>query len=132
METRYNEATKNRPEGTRMIDGPAIFTDLVAVTKQLYGERAWATNDLNGITVFKTDQMTVVLTVIKEGTKIKKNAVEGLFMIVVLKGKLLVVTDDEDYILENGNMLNLHPQVSHSITAKKETVLLQVTSHLLE
>ena len=129
MEIKQNEATKNRPEGSRVIDGPAVFTDLVEISRQLRTEKAWATNDLNGITVFKTDRVTAVLTLIKEGTRIKKNLVDGQFMLLVLEGKLLVETDEGNYTLETANLLNLHPQVSHNLTAKKETLLLQVTSH---
>ncbi len=128
MENKYNEATINRPEGSRMIDGPCIFTDLVAVSEQLRKEKAWETNDLNGITVVKTDTLAIVLTIIKEGTRIKKNQVESPFTLMVLNGKLAVETDEKSYKLETGNMLNFHPGISHDIIADKETVLLQMTS----
>ena len=92
MELKQNEATKNRPEGTRAIDATTVFTNLVEVSKQLRTEKAWDTNDLNGITVFKTDNMTAVLTLIKERTTLKKIMVNGLFTIIVLDGKLNVET----------------------------------------
>jgi len=130
MEIKQNEATKNRPEGTRAIDATTVFTNLVDVSRQLRKEKAWETNDLNGITVFKTDRMTAVLTLIRERTTLKKIMVNGLFTILVLDGKLIVDTDDGSYTLETANMLNLHPNKSHSITAKKETLLLQITSNV--
>ena len=131
MEIKQNEATRNRPEGTRAIDATTVFTNLVEISKQLRTEKAWETNDLNGITVFKTDQMTAVLTLIKERTTLKKIMVNGVFTILVLDGKLLVETDDGNYTLETANMLNVHPNKSHSITAKKETLLLQITTHVM-
>jgi quercetin dioxygenase-like cupin family protein len=131
MEIKQNEATKNRPEGSRPIDATTVFTDLVEVSRQLRTEKAWETNDLNGITVFKTDQMTAVLTLIKERTTLKKIMVNGLFTILVLDGKLLVETDDGNYTLGPANMLNIHPNKSHSLTAKKETLLLQITNHMI-
>lgn len=127
MEFKFNEATVNRPEGSRIIDASWVFNDIEAMLKQLRSENAWEKNDRNGITVFKTDQLSVVLTILKAGTLIENNSVEGLFMLQVLKGSLLVETGDYPIKVEDGNILNLHAGIKHSILAKKETELLQIT-----
>ena len=40
IETKYNEATLNRPEGERIIDAPFVFTDLGKYSQQLRNEDA--------------------------------------------------------------------------------------------
>jgi len=127
MELKFNEATLNRPEGSRIIDASWVFTDIEAMLTQLRSENAWEKNDRNGITVFKTDQMTVVLTILKAGALVENNLVEGLYMLQVIKGGLVVDTGDCPIKLEQGNILNLHAGVKHNILAKKETELLQIT-----
>jgi quercetin dioxygenase-like cupin family protein len=127
MEFKFNEATVNRPEGSRIIDASWVFNDIETMIKQLRSENAWEKNDRNGITVFKTDQLSVVLTILKAGTLIENNSVNGLFMLHVLKGSLLVETGDYPIKVEQGNILNLHAGVKHSILAKQETEFLQIT-----
>ena len=127
MEFKFNEATINRPEGSRIIDASWVFTDIEAMLKQLRSENAWEKNDRNGITIFKTEQMTVVLTILKAGTLIENNSVDGLYMLQVIKGSLLVESGDYPIKVGEGNILNLHAGVKHSILAKQETELLQIT-----
>jgi quercetin dioxygenase-like cupin family protein len=128
METRYNDATINRPDGNRMIEGPVVFSDLPEISRQLWSEKAYATNELNGITVFKTDNLTTVLTILKKGTHINKNELEGPYSLLVLNGKLSIKTEGEKYKLRTGQMLNLQARVEFSIVAEKETVLLHSTA----
>jgi quercetin dioxygenase-like cupin family protein len=128
MEIKYNEATLNRPDGTRMIEGPAVFSNLVEISRQLRAEKAWETNDLNGITVFKTDEMAMVLTILKKGTRIRRNLVEGPFTLLVLSGKLEVEAEAGNYTLAPACMLNFQPQVAHDLHAVEETIVLQMTN----
>jgi hypothetical protein len=127
MEYRQNDATINRPEGSRPIDAPCVFTDLVATVEQLRNEKAWDTNDLNGITVYKTDTVAMVVTLLKVGTKVRKNSTDMPMSLLVLSGEVLVKTDDDVFTLRPANLLNLHPRICHDLEAKKETVLLQMT-----
>ena len=75
MELKRNEATLNRPEGDRVLDAPYVFMDLDDFVKQLKDEKAWDKNDRNGITIFKTDNLTTVLTCLHKGAEIKDNTV---------------------------------------------------------
>ena len=96
MEIKRNEATLNRPDGDRVLDAPYVFMDLNDFTKQLKDEEAWDKNDRNGITIFKTDGLTTVLTCLHKDAGIKDNMVDGLFQVQVLSGKIRVSTDDGD------------------------------------
>ena len=126
MEIKRNDATLNRPEGDRVLDAPYVFMDLDDFTKQLKDEEAWDKNDRNGITIFKTDNLTTVLTCLHKDASIKDNAVDGLFQVQVLDGKIRITTDDGDAELKQGEMMVFHPNVKHSIEAtKKSTLLLQ-------
>jgi quercetin dioxygenase-like cupin family protein len=126
MEIKRNEATLNRPEGDRVLDAPYVFMDLNDFGKQLKDEEAWEKNDRNGITIFKTDNLTTVLTCLHKDASIKDNAVDGLFQVQVLSGKIRVTTDDGDVEMKEGEMIVFHPNVHHDIVAlKKATLILQ-------
>jgi quercetin dioxygenase-like cupin family protein len=126
MEIKRNEATLNRPEGDRVLDAPYVFMDLNDFVKQLKDEEAWDKNDRNGITMFKTDNLTTVLTCLHKEAAIKDNTVDGLFQVQVLSGKIRVSTNDGDVDMKEGEMITLHPHVPHSLVAlKKSTLLLQ-------
>ena len=41
MEVKANSATRNRPDGERMLDAPYVFTDIKATIDQLKEEESW-------------------------------------------------------------------------------------------
>ena len=126
MEMKRNEATLNRPEGDRVIDAPYVFMDLDQFIKQIKNEETWDKNDRNGITVFKTESLTTVLTCLHKDAAIKDNSVDGLFQVQVLGGRIRVTTADGDVEMEQGQMIVFHPGIKHSIEAlKKSNLLLQ-------
>jgi quercetin dioxygenase-like cupin family protein len=126
MELKRNEATLNRPEGDRVIDAPYVFMDLGQFIKQLKNEETWDKNDRNGITIFKTDNLTTVLTCLHKDALIKDNLVDGILQVQVLSGRIRVTTADGDIDMEEGKMVVFHPGVQHSIEAlKKSSLLLQ-------
>ncbi len=126
MEIKRNEATLLRPEGDRVIDAPYVFMNLDEFRKQVKDEEAWEKGDRNGITIFKTDNLTTVLSCLHKDASIKENSVDGLFQVQVLDGKIRISTDDGDAEMKEGEMIVFHPNVRHSIEAlKKSTLLLQ-------
>ncbi len=129
MEIKRNEATLNRPEGDRVLDAPYVFMDMDEFIKQLKDEEAWDKNDRNGITIFKTDNLSTVLTCLHKDAAIDDNSVDGLFQVQVLDGKLRVTTVDGDVEMKQGEMIVFHPNVLHSLKAmKKSTLLLQTVN----
>lgn len=127
MDIKYNIATANRPDGSRLLDAPWVYADLETILEQLRSENAWERNDRNGITIFKTDRFTLVATIMKAGAAIMHNAVDGFLTLHVLEGKAEVQTADCPVVLVNGNMLHLHPFINHNIIARKETTILLTT-----
>ncbi|HSU29218.1 MAG TPA: hypothetical protein VLJ68_12615 [Chitinophagaceae bacterium] len=124
MEIKRNEATLNRPMGDRVIDAPYVFTDIPTFIRQLKDEEAWEKNDRNGITVFKTNHLAIVVTVLHKGAILSENEIDGLVSIQVLEGKVKVTTADGDFDLREMQLVNLHHCQQHSIEALKDSALL--------
>jgi quercetin dioxygenase-like cupin family protein len=126
MEMKRNEATLNRPEGDRVIDAPYVFMDLGQFIKQLKNEGTWDKNDRNGITIFKTENLTTVLTCLHKDALIKDNSVDGLLQVQVVGGRVRITTADGDIDMEEGQIIVFHPGIRHTIEAlKKSSLLLQ-------
>ena len=131
MEIKRNEATTNRPKGDRVIDASYVFSDLPSVIEQLRDEKAWNSNDRNGITVFKSDNISLVVSAFKAGAVISENEVEGYLTIQMLEGKAVFSTDDGDTVLSENHLVALHPHVVHSFKASTNCVVL-LTTYLRE
>lgn len=124
MENKRNEATQNRPEGDRVLDAPYVFINIPDFIRQLKSEEAWQKNDRNGITVFKTDRVTVVVTCLHAKAVLKNNLVDGIFTIQVLEGIVRVTTPDGDVDMQANQVMAFHQLVDHSIVALMDSVLL--------
>ena len=124
MELRNIDATINRPEGERLIDAPFVFVDLEKYIHQLKNEDAWEKNNRNGITVYKTDGITMVLTCLHRNAMIEKNTIDGWMTIQVLEGEIDFKVKEKTVTLKKHQLANLHPGVEHTILANKETTLL--------
>ncbi len=127
MDIKYNIATPNRPDGSRLLDAPWVYADLETILEQLRAEQAWDKNDRNAITIFKTERFTLVAMIMKAGASIKRNSVDGFLTLHVLEGRAEIETQDCPVVLTPGNMLHLHPFINHNIIAREETTLLLST-----
>ena len=129
MESKRNEATINRPDGDRVIDAPYVFINIPEFIKQLKSEEAWQKNDRNGITVFKTDKLTMVLTCLHAKAVLKDNLVDGIFTIQVLDGIIRVSSPDGEVDMLANQVIAFHQLVDHSIEAMTDAVVL-LTNHV--
>ncbi len=124
MEIKRNEATINRPEGDRVLDAPYVFVDIPSFIEQVKQEKAWEKSDRNGITVFKSDNLTVVITALQASAEIRENSVDGLLTLQVIKGEARVTMPDGDMTMTDNQMLAIHPGLVHSVLAITDTVFL--------
>ena len=124
MENKRNEATQNRPEGDRVLDAPYVFINIPEFIRQLKSEETWQKNDRNGITVFKTDRVTMVVTCLHAKAVLKNNLVDGIFTIQVLEGIIRITTPDGDVDMQANQVMAFHQLVDHSILALMDSVLL--------
>ena len=124
-----NEATYNRPEGTRVLDAPYVVTDINQSLQQLMNENGWEQTDCNGITLFKTENLTSVLVCMHTGSRIGENSIDGTVTIQIIEGEVELTADEEVITLHTGQMVMLHHDVTHSLLATEETVML-LTNHV--
>jgi hypothetical protein len=124
MEKRRNEATLNRPEGDRVLDAPYVFINIPDFIRQLKTEEAWQKNDRNGITVFKSERVTMVLTCLRAKAVMDDVLVDGIFTIHVLEGVIRVRTPDGEVDMQANQVMTFHQLVDHSIEAQMDSVLL--------
>ncbi|NCI46223.1 cupin domain-containing protein [Sediminibacterium soli] len=122
-----NEATLNRPDGDRVIDAPYVLADIADRIEQLKDEKAWETNDRNGITLVKNDKLTIVLTCLQDGAEIKDNSVNGILTIEVLKGAIHVSTDVDSFEMKKKSLISFRQNIVHSLRADGKAVLLLTT-----
>ena len=128
MEAKRNEATLNRPEGDRVLDAPYVFINLPAFVRQLKSEDAWQKNDRNGITVFKTENLAMVVICLKAKSILKDNLVDGIFTIHVIEGIVRVKSPAGDVDMQANQLTAFHQLVDHSIEAMTDAILL-LTNH---
>ena len=132
MDEKFNEATKQRPQGERTLDASLVTIDLNYFTKQIRDEKAWKDSDRNAITVFKTNGMRIVLIALHKDAEMAKHTADGMISVQVLEGQMLFTTEEQSVELGKGEMLALHKNVPHSVLAKEETVFLLTLTTTLE
>ena len=124
MESKYNEATHNRPEGDRAVDAPVIIIDIQDLVKQIKKEKAWDKNDRNAITAFKSDKMSIVVVAMRKNATMTTERPENILSVQVLKGKLKLQTSGKTVEACEGNIFVLHEKIPYSIEALKKSVFL--------
>lgn len=127
MEIKRNEATLNRPSGNRVIDAHFVFLDIPRFIRQVKKEKAWEENDRNGITIFKSEGITVVLTILQEGARISDNILDEFLILQVLDGKINISMSEGEFEVKKKHAVTFHPGVSHSIEALSKTIILLTT-----
>lgn len=119
-----NEATNNRPGNKRVIDAPYVFADLYQYKDQLKEEEAWGKYDRNGITLFKTDGITIVLTSLHAGATMEDNTTDGILNLQVIEGRIEVKVEGTKIKIKSGQMLSFHRNIEYSIEAMEDVTLL--------
>lgn len=130
MDIKFNEATHNRPEGDRIVSAPFVFIDIENAHRQLLEEEAWQKNDRNGITLFKGESQTIVLTAFHAGAEVPANEIKGPVTIQVLQGSLSFYLGGEEFDMKAGNIVALLPHLRHGFKANNESLVL-ITTNLL-
>jgi quercetin dioxygenase-like cupin family protein len=124
MENKSNEATPQRPEGDRLLDAPLVTMNLDHLMEQVRGEPSWKDSDRNSITIYKSENMRVVLIGLHENAELKTHTTNGIVNVQVLDGHIKFTTEQQVVELEKGQMLVLKKQLPHSVLALKETFFL--------
>lgn len=129
MKEKCNDPTSQHPEGDHMIDGPLVSIDLPLLMEQIKEEKSWKDGKRNAITVFKTNELRIVLIALHEGSELARHVADGIISIQVLEGRMQFKTDQQSVDLGEGQMLVLHEEIFHSVKAIRQTIfLLTVTN----
>ncbi|CAG4994702.1 hypothetical protein DYBT9275_01448 [Dyadobacter sp. CECT 9275] len=126
-EIKSNHPTENRPQGKRILDAPYVFIDTPGFIEQLRNEKTWEKNDRNGITVFKSDKLAMVITAMKSGAVMKDYSVEGFSSIEIYEGEVRIETEGQVFDLTRGQSMVYHPGLVHSVKASSDAVIVQTT-----
>ena len=124
MYEKCNDATKQRPQGERIMDAALVTIDLRSFIRQIKEEKAWNDSDRNAITVFKTDGMRIVLIALHKDAEMKEHTADGIISVQVLEGQIQFTTSEQSVELSKGQMLALHKGLPHRVLAKEETIFL--------
>jgi len=124
MEEKRNDSTSLRPEGERLLDAKLVRIDLSELNEQLHRETAWLEGDRTAITVFKTDDLRIVLIALHAGAEMKPHTAPGVISVQVLKGKINFATDQHHEDLEPGQMITLHKRIPHHVKAYEDSSFL--------
>ena len=124
MDNKFNEGTPQRPAGDRVIDAPLVSIDLPFYIKEIKEESTWKESDRNAITLYKTDGMRIVLIAMHIGAEMAKHTANGVINVQLIDGKIGFKTDDRSVELTKGQILTLHKNIPHSVTALEESVFL--------
>ncbi|MDP4131567.1 MAG: cupin domain-containing protein [Bacteroidota bacterium] len=124
MEEKFNEATRQRPEGDRVMDATMATIGLPSFIKQIKQETAWKERDRNAITLYKTNGMSIVLVALHAGAEMKTHTADGIISLQIIEGRMKFNAGDRFVELDKGEMLTLHKGIPHNVAAIEETVFL--------
>lgn len=123
-EEKFNQSTPQRPEGDRLLDAPLVQLDLLTFKEQIKREEGWKNNDRNSITIFKTDEMRIVMIALHQDAEMKKHTAPGVISVQVLEGQITFRTEEQTEVLNPGQMVTLHAGIPHHVFANQESVFL--------
>jgi quercetin dioxygenase-like cupin family protein len=124
MENKANDATPNRPEGERVLSAQLVEMNLENFINQLKSEKAWKESDRNAVTIFKSETMRIVLLGFHENAILKEHKANGKISVQVIEGKINFSTEQDNVVLEKGQMIALQDNILHKVVALKESFFL--------
>ena len=128
VQVRLNEATELRPEGDRILDAPFVEMDINKFIDQIKNETTWGTADHNSITIFKSNNTTIVLIGMHSKAELKKHKVYKDIYVQVLEGKIDFCTEQHSVSLQKGQMIALKAGIEHSVQSLDESFFLLTVS----
>lgn len=123
-EVKHNSSTPQRPEGDRLLNADMVLMDLESFKKQIKEEKAFIEGERNAITLFKSDQLRIILIALHKGAEMKTHTAPGTISVQVLEGFIEFTTAQRTVELAAGQMLALHKKIPHSVLAKEESTFL--------
>ena len=130
MENKSNEATALRPQGERILNAPLVEMDLNKFIQQIKNETTWKSSSHNSITIFKSEELRIVLIGLHENATLKPHSAHANISVQVLEGDIRFITDSEAVLLCKGQMIALQSSITHSVEAQAESFILLTVASL--
>lgn len=128
MENKFNESTPQRPDGNRIMDASLVSIDLNHYKKMIREEDKWKEGARNAITIYKSSEVRILMIALHANGDLPRHSANGTICVQVLEGKMNFSTPDRTAELSEGEMIVLHKNIPHSVTAIEETVFLLTVS----
>ena len=124
MEEKKIASTQLRPEGNRTTKAPLVSIDIYEAIQNIRQETSWETGDRNAITLYKSDQIRVVLVALHQGAELTRHTADCTISVQVLEGKIMFNTDEKSEEMNVGQMVVLQKDIPHEVKAIAESVFL--------
>jgi quercetin dioxygenase-like cupin family protein len=108
----------------RSLDEPFLLFSLTETFEKIKTEAPWTNGDRNAITLMKSASMRVVLIALKSHANINFHHSGNPSSVQVLQGSANFHSRNNITLLQRGDLLTLHKNVEHTLTANEESVIL--------
>lgn len=98
--------------------------DLQAAAQRLWQEPKAGQHGHRQMALFRHGPATVALYCFEAGASLPDHVVDGSVLIQVIKGRLIVHTDNGRHELQAGHLLRLAPGVKHDVEAEETSEML--------
>ncbi len=125
-ETDYtsNDSTPKRPSGDRVLNAPLVEININEFIHQIKSETTWAESDRNSVTIFKSENMRIVLLGLHENAELKTHKANGVISVQVMEGRIEFSADNQRVQIEKGQMVALQENILHNVKALTESFFL--------
>ncbi|RED23634.1 hypothetical protein BD847_2697 [Flavobacterium cutihirudinis] len=118
-----SESVKRNDED-RVLNAPLMEISLYDNIAKIKKETSWIEGDRNSVTVFKSETMRIVLIGLKRNAGLKPHKANGVISVQVLEGKINFNTEEQNSVVEKGQMITLQKNIIHSVEAQEESFFL--------
>ena len=124
MKNKTDETTPQSFKTDGPTNTPLVEMDLNTYISQIKQQTSWPVSDRDSVTIFKSENMRIVLIGLRENAVIKTHSANGIISVQILEGKIHFTTEQKTVSLEKGQMIALHEKIPHSVVAVQESFFL--------
>ena len=115
---------RTRPAPRERFSPTEDLLNLDEVIAQLEGEPSPPHQGHRQVALYHEGPFTVALFLFDEGSKLPQHVVDGPVVVHLLKGRVTINTQQNEYTLQPGQMLRLARGVEHDVNAHETSQLL--------
>lgn len=119
-----SSAIRTAPREDRILSAPTITFSIAEEIRRLRQEPEWVSGSRNSVTVVNTDNLSIVLTVIKKGGSLSSNEVDGPYTLQVISGAVKFGVPGKPLTLPAGTVIALDKAIPPDIQALEDSELL--------